>query len=566
MPFLLSSLMLYYQETARCIDKRGNGGMRQAERTSATLRNVGIIVIISLAVLFGYVVYQATQFDALSSVEAIDIAQVARNYASGEGFTTNWVRPLTLVVSNSLGQHHELTQAPLQPVVEAGFFTLFGASDRVASWTSGICFLLGVGLTFLLAYRVFNLQTALIAMVLVATDTALLNYSISGLESSLLTMLVTLTFLILYLHHEKEHARWWLSGIAGILAGLIYLTSYVWFVAWIPILLVIWFNSDPKKRLRHAAIFALLSILICLPWFIRNYNLTGNPVFSFRWTEAVMNTYSYSANTLARTYEEAPTGLLSFAIEAPREVYRKMRTGVLNLRSVIANIGGPFVSAFFWVAILVPLGGIAFDRIRKASYALFVLVGLVLVFLGPDPRILVPLAPLVTVTAVGLFLQMLNRRTRDLGSRRQGRWRTIGIGLLVAVHVIPLMFVMVEGLPTYYTEADTLRRATNELDTMLQPEEPVITDVPWVFAWYSDRPAVWLPVRPVDIRRIEEKVGQIDHMALTPGIMQNAEQEKNTDWARTWRRALQEDVTYAGWRVEQRMASVPWVLFRRISE
>lgn len=542
--------------------------MRQSDRVQARLRQIGLIAIIALAVVFIYVVFQATQFDALTDVDALDIAQVARNLSEGEGFTTNWIRPLTLVVDKSLHRHHELILPPLQPLVEAGFFTVFGASARVAAWTSGVAFLITAALTFLLAYRVFdqNIQVSIVAMALVATDTALLRYSISGLESSLLTMLVTLTFLVLYLHYEKPQHRLWLSAVAGALASLIYLTSYVWAVAWIPIVLIIWFNSDRKQRMRNVAIFVVISLLVCLPWFIRNFNLTSNPFFSFRWTETVMNTYSYSANTLARRYDAAPTGLFPFTIAAPREVYRKVRSGLLGLQGVIANTGGPFVSAFFWVAILLPVAGAGLRRIRYASYALFILIAFILSVLGPDARLIVPLAPLVVVTAVGLFFELVRRRTQELDTRGAARWRGAAIGVLMAVHVVPLLLVMVPAMPTFFTQGERLERATNELDTILKPDEPVITDVPWMIAWYSDRPAVWLPARPVDTRRIEAEVGQIDHMVLTPLVMRDAEDEKTEAWARAWRRALDQDITYEGWRVHQRMANASWIVFRRIPQ
>ncbi|MFP3904430.1 MAG: hypothetical protein ACLFWB_09355, partial [Armatimonadota bacterium] len=51
-PFLPPSLVLYYHQTAGRSDKRGNRGMRKSEKASAMFRNVGIIVIISLAVIF----------------------------------------------------------------------------------------------------------------------------------------------------------------------------------------------------------------------------------------------------------------------------------------------------------------------------------------------------------------------------------------------------------------------------------------------------------------------------------------------------------------------------------
>ena len=69
--------------------------MRQSEKFQARVRHVAISVIVAFGIAFLYLVYHATQFDDLRDINALDMAQVARNLSRGEGFTTKFIRPLT---------------------------------------------------------------------------------------------------------------------------------------------------------------------------------------------------------------------------------------------------------------------------------------------------------------------------------------------------------------------------------------------------------------------------------------------------------------------------------------
>jgi len=178
--------------------------MRQSDVIQARFRQVAISVLVAMGVVFIYLVYNATQFDDITDINAMDMAQVARNFAAGEGFTTKIIRPLSLTVNKSLERHPELTLSPLHPITAAGLFRLTGApTARIMAWACGIAFLLTVGVTYLLALKIFNPQVALLALVIVATDAVVLQYAISGLESSLLTLLGAKTNLCKCCHRSR---------------------------------------------------------------------------------------------------------------------------------------------------------------------------------------------------------------------------------------------------------------------------------------------------------------------------------------------------------------------------
>lgn len=283
--------------------------------------------------------------------------------------------------------------APLHPGLMGVFFKVFGASGRAAAWCCGLWFMLTCAVTYLLALKVFNRAVAVLATIIVATDAALLRYAVSGLETSLLTLLVTLLFAVLYFHWESDRARLGLSAAAGLLVGLIYLTDYPWIALFIPVLIVVWANSRGKGAAANAIAFIALCVIVTAPWTIRNYTLTGR-LLPYRCTEAAMGTLSYPANTLYRSFAPPEfSGVLKYAASAPREMYSKLRSNLMQMLPMVAGLGGLFVGAFFWVAILVPFGGDGFSRARYVLYGTLLLLIVTLSVLGITGRSLAPLRP-----------------------------------------------------------------------------------------------------------------------------------------------------------------------------
>lgn len=538
--------------------------MRQTDEVQAKVRSIGLAVVFALAVAFLYLVYQATQFQDLTDISALDYAQVARNFARGEGFTTDFIRPLMLgeLAKPSIDSSPEVAMAPLHPGLMGVFFKVFGATGRAAAWCCGLWFMLTCAVTYLLALKVFNRAVAVLATIIVATDAALLRYAVSGLETSLLTLLVTLLFAVLYFHWESDRARLGLSAAAGLLVGLIYLTDYPWIALFIPVLIVVWANSRGKGAAANAIAFIALCVIVTAPWTIRNYTLTGR-LLPYRCTEAAMGTLSYPANTLYRSFAPPEfNGVIKYAASAPREMYSKLRSNLMQMLPMVAGLGGLFVGAFFWVAILVPFGGDGFSRARYVLYGTLLLLIVTLSVLGITGRSLAPFGPVAVVTAIALFTSLLDRRVARMEGRAQGRWRNFGIALLLIVHLAPLTLTMVPGFGSDFNQGTQLQRSADELNTLLPEGGPVITDMPWAVAWYADRPAIWLPYRTLDVRRMEEKVGRVNYMLLTPYVFQIRDAEKATGWARAWQQGLGSDAQYDTWVLDKRLANSGWVLFK----
>jgi hypothetical protein len=82
---------------------------------------VGYIAL-ALAPPLLMLVVLAAKFQCLEAATALDHAQLARHVAAGEGFVTDFIRPLSLVFKADLRHHPDLYNAPAHPLVLALFF------------------------------------------------------------------------------------------------------------------------------------------------------------------------------------------------------------------------------------------------------------------------------------------------------------------------------------------------------------------------------------------------------------------------------------------------------------
>lgn len=529
--------------------------------------------ILVVGILFVFVVYQAARMSELSDVRAMDIAQLARNIAHGRGFTTEFIRPLSLAQVPRVTNHPDLVHAPVYPAFMALMFKIFGESTRTISWSSGIPFLLSIPLVYWLGLRTFSRKVGMLSALVLATNAVALTVAVSGTEGALLGLLFTLLCVVLVYHQSHSSLRLPLAAAAGALTAVLYLTHFVWIVAFAPILLVIIINAGAKQRLPNIVVFTALFIVVVAPWFYRMYNVTGNPLANLSAYEAITNTRTYTGNIVYRSFEENPPGVLAFMFSAPREIYERARNAATELYPLLFSIAGLVITSFFIVGIIVPLGNTGMDRLRLGIYALAILLFWALCLMTPDARLLVPLAPIMTIISVAFFYQLLDLRLRPLTERLKSRWAAIAVVLLVILHIIPLFLQLAPGRPISPALPMAVRRASQELNALVpqisgQEAAPalILTDMPWAVAWYANRPAIWLPRDDVDLRRIEQVVGQVRWLVLTPQVVDIARQERATAWAELWRRAIVRAPGVSEWRVRQIFANGNWVLFERVSD
>ncbi len=520
-------------------------------------------VLIALVLIFLYLIFMAGQFHGITDPNAMDYAQVAQNLAQGEGFTTNFIKPISLTRNASLDRHPDLTYPPLHPWFTSLIMRAMGTNDRAAALSSGIPFLLTVPLVFVLTCWFFDRRTAWLATALHFTNIEMLHYAISGLEVCLLSLWLLMLFMVLYQYSQRHDLHPVLAGAAGLLIGLIYLTKYIWVVALIPVLIYLYYSTESHTRIRTLLVVVVVFAVVISPWCYRNYQVSGNPFFTWRWYEVVMNTRTNPGMTLYRSLPEDLPNPVTYALVHPLEIYDKLRAGVVNLYRVPARIAGVYATALFIVAILVPLGTRDFERLRYLLYGMLVLVIVSLLFVAAASRLLYPVAPLLSIVAAAFFFRILLPLVQDYVIPLRRRYTAIGIGVLMLLHTIPLLFAL------------TTRRRPGERPPIQQSQDwagqakelggaPIITDQPWLLAWHNDMTVVWLPKTGADLKQIQQRVGQLPWMLLTPAVTRNQATERTEEWARLWRQAVAREVPpHYGFVVAERIGDGTWVLLRK---
>ena len=411
-----------------------------------------------LAVLVLTGLYDWRAFRNMATQEAMDAAQLARNIAQGKGYTTLFIRPLSirLVKQRNLekrgvpevgkaadlaelrGMHPDLANPPLYPVVLAGLmkvlpfdyaisrsgeFSRFGPDFLIALFNQ-LLFLVVIVLVFFLAGRLFDPWVAWLSSGLLLGTELFWRFSVSGLSTMLLMVIfLGLAWCLVLLEQETRTPKWGpfgiliLAGLTGVMVGLGGLTRYSFGWLILPVLMfLILFGGQRRLVLGLIALAAFTSVMA--PWIARNYSVSGRP-FGTASYAVVENTVLYPENRLERSLEpdlHPPDAARLY----PIVFWLKLST---NLRRIVASelpkLGGSWVTAFFLVGLLVGFRNPGITRLRYFLLACVVVLALVqalgrtqLSEESPElnsENLLVLLAPLVLVYGVSLFLLLLDQ-------------------------------------------------------------------------------------------------------------------------------------------------------------
>lgn len=420
-----------------------------------------------------------TQFTGLVMVDAMDAAQVARHVSQGDGFTTSFIRPLSLGLVPRVTAHPDLNNPPLQPLILAVAFNLFGASDRTVGMVSLLFAVLTTVMAYLLAVRLLDKYAGALAALLVTLTIGLLKAGVAGIGVSCTAFLLALLFFAVVQH--RGTTRW--SALCGAIAALAYLTDYgVLLLAAVACGLVV--LSQPASRLRHAALFAVGFLLINTPWAVRNWSVAGSPIAGMKLYSVAMWGATNPTTTLYRQQSPAGAGPIAFAAGHLTEVIKKSLLNLNQLESMFATALGIVLLPLFGIALFTDLGSVAANRLKWA-----LLLGLVLAGLSAAvgrPRFDFVYSALGVVAALGATGVVLVLRSRNIGSTA----RAGAVAALLAVSAYPISLNALPGS----RPAKPDHRSAEYIGKALPATAIVATDQPWSVAWYADRTAVWLPL------------------------------------------------------------------------
>jgi hypothetical protein len=508
----------------------------------------------------------------------MDAAQLARNISEGRGYTTLFIRPLSLYLvqkHNEAGApvaltnanfdfahvktaHPDLANPPAYPVLLAGLMKIlpfhYAMDLKGAFWSDNgrfsryqpdfliavfnqLLLMAAIVLTFFLARKLFDSGVAWLSAILMIGCELLWRFSVSGLSTMLL--LVIFLGLAWCLVKIEELARepqsrlnrlLWLAVAAGAFTGAGALTRYAFGWTIIPVVVFLILFSGQRKA-PHALAALGAFVLVLTPWVIRNFAVSGTP-FGTAGFAVAEGTFLFPQFQLERAIHPDLSHMLWLA-----PYFHKLTTnGQSLLTNDLPRFGGSWATLLFWTGLLLSFRSLAVRRLRY--FLLFCLGTFVLVqALGQaqlsvespevnSENLLVLLAPLAFIYGVSLFLTLLEQMNLPVLQLRYPI-----IGGFVALACLPMILVMLPpktspvAYPPYYPpEIQQTAGWMNENELMM-------SDVPWSVAWYGRRQCVWLTLNAQDdFDAINYWIKPVQALYLTPETMDS---RFVSDWEKT---------------------------------
>ncbi len=469
----------------------------------------GIMLLLAISLLYLFI-----QFAGFNSETAMDQAQISRAIASGEGFSTKYVRPLALWQFDRAhktvnGHLPDILQPPLFPLLNVIPLELVRknwtmtpkdivySGDRAIATFSILLFLGAVVVAYFVGRRLFDAKLAFVGCLLLLVTDLLWKFSLSGLPQMLVMLLLLLTsWTILRAMGEQADAplapplkKWIFQAIIG--AGFGLMTLSHWIACWIffGYLFFAFFYFRPRF-LPLAAVAAFL--LALAPWVIRNLSVSGHP-FGIALYPIV------HGDPLMRSFDPDFSDLFyGFKM--------KVRTGILDqMGSLFAYLGLNIAAGAFFLSLFHPFKRPETAKFRWCILAMWVAAVIGMAAYGPitsptdEMQLHAVFIPLMVFYGLGFLLVLWNR----LGFQHS-LMRTAFDGIVVLVAAIPMLLTLFAGQSRMINWPPYVPPFIAVLGDWYKPDEALCSDMPWAVAWYANRKCLLLPDSPATMSKISD--------------------------------------------------------------
>lgn len=539
---------------------------------------VRIVPLMAMLLIVGGA-YDMVSYRGLADAQSMDNAQLARQLVRHLGFTTFFLRPQALAqlrdhattAGLDSGRPGDLFPAAAFPpgapkyipdtYNAPGFPVLLAiydfvihpdfdqpadsiiakhmySGDRWIPLLNQALMLLTAGLVFALGYRLFDDRVAWVALLAFLGTDLVWSYTLTALSTSLVMFLITAMLMCVleiyavseasYLNEDRPFGPAWAWILAVIvLLGLACLTRLHLVVLLIP--LVAMFVLMPRGSVPLALVTVLAVVSIMLPWFLREYRISGNPLGS-NFPLFLSGEGDYAGNqiycaTSIPTYDPVLK-------DATTKEWDGLRYHFEHAWTLLGN--NPLV-IFFVVAILHP-----FKRRRtRAFHWLLFGCGAVLILANnlatAEPlevsqwNVVVLLLPCMLVIGAAYFFVLLDRINFQVPLMN-----TIIVTILLTLCMLPMIATLTTPTKYIYAFPPYMPPYIKLFGSLARPDEWITSDIPWASAWYADHPSLWLPDTISDFANFQDNVCPTGIMLLTPESTSHPVSDYTTGEYKDW--------------------------------
>jgi hypothetical protein len=470
----------------------------------------GVVILLTVTLLYLFI-----QFTGFDSETAMDQAQISKAIASGEGFSTKYIRPLALWQldradkSIPAGNFPDFLQPPLAPTLNALPLELVKKSwtmtpkdliysgDRAIAGFSILLFFAAVVVAYFVARRLFDPELAFLGCILLLVTDLLWKFSLSGLPQILVMLLLMIvSWVILRAMDEQETApqapplkRWIFQAVIGVLFGLMTLSHWVTCWLFFGYLFFAFFYFRPRL-MPFAAIVAFLIVLT--PWVIRTFQVSGHPfgiaIYPIGHGDPLMRSLDPDFSDLFYGFR------------------MKVRTGIMDqIGSLFGYLGLNIAAGVFFVSLFHPFKQPATSKFRWCVLGMWVAAVIGMAAYGPisgptgDMQLHAVFIPLMVFYGLAFLLVMWNR----LGFMHSFARMAFNTAIVFLV-AIPMLLTLFAGQGRSINWPPYVPPFIAILGDWYEPNEALCSDMPWAVAWYANRKCLLMPDTPETMIKISD--------------------------------------------------------------
>jgi len=495
------------------------------------------IGLYALLLLIVVLIYTATQFWGLSEKEAMDFAQLGRNFSVNEGLVTKNISPLTMHLVEDINlnnprisNHPDLIHPPAYPFLLSIGFKIYellnvdpfamSIGTRILPAERWIIIPLNHIFTMLTGLLIFSIgknlfyrEIGFLSMTIFYLSDTAWSQAILGLNSSMAIFfsVAALSCIITAVKSKLEEnniKKFWQSFVLSLICcSIAFYTRYLTIVIVPAIALYLFFmNGGIRGGTRYLLLFPTLFFIVALPWLIRNFIICGNP-FGWMLYTALLDSPVYPDVSLLRDYN--PNLSFKLIIEALKEKWVLNYSGMH--KDLIPGLGGGVLMSFFITTFFYRFTRPAVNRLRDVLGISIIILVIIAGFFSTSSIQLINLFwPFIIIFGVAFFYVLLDRL--DL----QARLYLVALKcLLVALTFLPLGLRILpphakQPYPPYFPPI------ISRVSDMLSPREIICTDMPWATAWYGNKISILLPKNIDQYYEINDYKQYISGIYFTP--------------------------------------------------